>query len=204
MDAAGTGSRRESNLNESDERFCAIFSQAAVGMAQVGLDGKWLLVNNRFCEMLGYSQDELLLKTWQDITHPDDLQDVAAGRRRLLGGEITSHTMEKRYIRKDGSVMWGRLHRSLVRNHENLPGYFIAVVEDTTEKVQTERALRDSERRLALAQSAANLFVWEQDLRSDLISSAGEYARLYGFSLDRPLKCANWLKVVHPDDRARV
>src|SRR5262249_36522876 len=150
------------------------------------------------------SESELLQKKWPDITHPDDLEDTWVGRRRLLAGEITSHTMEKRYIRKDGSVMYGRLHRSLVRNHDNLPGYFVAVVEDTTEKVQAERALRDSEQRLALAQSAAHLFVWEQDLRTDLMFSAGEYARLYGFSLDQPLKCADWLQVVHPDDRDRV
>src|SRR5215471_7884000 len=154
MEAAGTGWQSESNLSESDERFCAIFSHAAVGMAQVGLDGKWLLVNNRFCEMLGYPEGELVQKKWQEITHPDDVEDVAAGRRRLLAGEINSHTMDKRYIRKDGSVMWGRLHRSLVRSHDNRPGYFIAVVEDTTEKVRAEHALRDSERRLALAQSA--------------------------------------------------
>src|SRR5215469_4759347 len=199
MEEAGTGWQPEPNLNESDDRFSAIFSQAAVGMAQVGLDGKWLLVNNRFCEMLGYSAGELLQKRWHDITHPEDLEETWVGRRRLLAGEITSHTMEKRYMRKDGSVMYGRLYRSLVRNHDNQPGYFIAVVEDTTEKVRAERALRDSEQRLALAQSAAHLFVWEQDLRSNLISSAGEYARLYGFSLAQPLKCADWVNVVHPD-----
>ena len=206
MDAAGTGWQHEESIQgESDERFRAIFSQAAVGMAQVGLDGKWLLVNNRFCEMLGYSEGELLKKQWQDITHPDDLGDASAGRQRLLAGEITSHTMEKRYIRKDGTVMWGLLHRSVVRSRDSLPGYIVAVIEDITEKVRAERALRDSERRLTLAQSAAHLFVWEQDLRSSLIHSSGEHAGLYGFSPDQPqLKYADWLKAVHPDDRERV
>jgi two-component system, cell cycle sensor histidine kinase and response regulator CckA len=206
MEAAGTSWQcEESNPNESDDRFCAIFSQAAVGIAQVSLEGKWLMVNRRFREMLGYSEGELLHKNWQDITHPDDLEAVWDGRRRLLAGEIASHTMEKRYICKDGSVIWGRLHRALVRNHDGQPAYFVAVVEDTTEKVQAERALKESEQRLALAQSAARLFVWEQDLRSGVIFCAGEHARLYGFSPDRPqLKYVDWLKAVHCDDRERV
>ncbi|HKE25378.1 MAG TPA: PAS domain S-box protein [Bryobacteraceae bacterium] len=206
MEEAGTGRQPEESLpSECDERFHAIFSQAAVGIAQLGLDGKWLLVNNRFCEMLGYSEGELLSKTWQDITHPDDLDEVSASRRRLLNGEISSHTMEKRYVRKDGTIMWARLHRSLVRGHENLPKYVVAVVEDITEKVAAERALRESERRLTLAEDAAHLFVWEQDLRSGLIHSSGEHAQLYGFSPDDPaLQYHDWLKLVHPQDREQV
>jgi PAS domain S-box-containing protein len=206
MDAAEAHRQHEESAQSvSDERFRAIFSQAAVGMALVSLDGKWLLVNNRLCEMLGYSESELLQKSWQELTHPDDLDEASAGRRRLLTGEIATHKMEKRYIRKDGTVMWGRLHRPVVRGHDSLPRYVVAVVEDITEKVRAERALRDSERRLTLAQSAAHLFVWEQDLRSNLIHSSGEHARLYGFSIDQPqLNYADWLKLVHPEDRERV
>src|SRR5580693_7883304 len=103
-------------LSESEERFQAIFAQAAVGIAQIGLDGAWLLVNSRFCRMLGYSETELRRKTLQDITHPDDNDESLTGRRQLLAGEISSHTMEKRYLRRDGTVFWGRLHRSLVRD----------------------------------------------------------------------------------------
>jgi two-component system, cell cycle sensor histidine kinase and response regulator CckA len=195
----------ESARSVSDERFHVIFSQAAVGMALVGLDGKWLLVNKRLCEMLGYSEGELLRKSWQELTHPDDLADASAGRRRLLTGEIATHQMEKRYIRKDRTVMWGRLHRSLVRGHDGLPMYVAAVVEDISEKVRAERALRESQRRLTLAQSAAHLFVWEHDLRSNLIHSSGEHARLYGFGPDQPqLDYADWLELVHPEDRERV
>ena len=97
MSAEGTGRQRvEEALSESQERFQAIFSQAAVGIAQIGLDKEWLLVNNRFCQMLGYSEAELRRKTLNDITHPDDNEESLAGRRKLLAGEIFSHTMEKR------------------------------------------------------------------------------------------------------------
>jgi two-component system cell cycle sensor histidine kinase/response regulator CckA len=195
----------EAALSESEERFQAIFVQAAVGIAQIGLDGAWLLVNNRFCQMLGYTEAELRRKTLQDITHPDDSDESLAGRRQLLAGEIASHTMEKRYIRQDGTVFWGRLYRSLVRGHDNEPKYFIAVVEDITQKVQAERALRDSERRLVLAQNAAHLGVWDRDLRKDTIETSGEYAGLYGLPPDHPpLTYEAWLSLIHPEDRERI
>jgi len=202
------GTQREGSeaaLNESEERFQAIFAQAAVGIAQIGLDGAWLLVNSRFCQMLGYSEAELRRKTLQYITHPDDNDESLAGRRQLLAGEISSHTMEKRYIRQDGTIFWGRLHRSLVRDHDNLPKYFIAVVEDITEKIHAERALRDSEQRLMLAQSAAQVGVWDRNLRVNEILISGEYDRLYGLSPGhRPLTYEEWLSLIHPEDRERV
>jgi two-component system, cell cycle sensor histidine kinase and response regulator CckA len=195
----------EAAQGESEERFQAIFSQAAVGIAQTGLDGKWLLVNNRFCEMLGYSESELLRKAWQDITYPDDLEEAVAGRRQLLAGEITSHTMEKRYIRKDGTVWWGRLYRSLVRDRDNQPKYIIAVVEDITEKKEAERALLDSELLLVLAQKAAHLGVWDRDLRTNEVVVSGDCKKLYGLtSDDPPLTYERWLALIHPEDRGRV
>ena len=206
MSAEGSGRQRiEAALSESEERFQAIFAQAAVGIAQVGLDKEWLLVNNRFCQMLGYSEAELRRKTLNDITHPDDNAESVAGRRQLLAGEIFSHTMEKRYIRKDGSVFWGRLNRSLVRDHDNRPKYFVSVVEDITEKIQAERALRDSEQRLTLAQNAAQLGVWDCNLRTNITVISGEYAKLHGLAPDHALLThEEWLELLHPEDRERV
>jgi len=188
-----------------DPSVQAIFDQAAVGIAQIGLDGVWLRVNNRYCQMLGYSEAELRAKTPQDINHADDWAEVLAGRGRLLEGAITSHSIEKRYVRKDGTVFWGRLNQSLVRDHDNLPQYFIAVVEDITEKIKAERALNESERRLELALGAAGLGFWDRDLRTGVTVISGEYARLHGLAPNHaPLSHEEWLKLVHPDDRNRV
>lgn len=188
-----------------DPSVQAIFDQAAVGIAQIGLDGVWLRVNNRYCQMLGYSEAELRAKTPQDINHADDWAEVLAGRGRLLEGAITSHSLEKRYVRKDGTVLWGRLNQSLVRDHDNLPQYFIAVVEDITEKIQAERALKESERRLELTLDAAGLGFWDRDLRTGVTVISGEYARLHGLAPNHaPLSHEEWLKLVHPDDRNRV
>ena len=134
-------------METADETLQAIFDQAAVGIAQIGLDGAWLRVNDRYCQMLGYSQAELQTIKACDITHPDDLDETMTARRQLLEGAIPSHSMEKRYIRKDGTIFWGRLNRSLVRDHDSLPKFFIAIVEDVTERKLIEAALSESQER---------------------------------------------------------
>ena len=183
----------------------AIFDHAALGIAQISLDGSWLRVNHRYCQMLGYSEAEMLRKTLADITHPDHIDESLAGRRQLVAGEISSHTMDKRYVRSDGTVFWGRLNRSLVRDQDNQPQYIIAVVEDITEKSQAEQSLRDAERRLVLAQNAAHLGIWDRDLSKNVIITSGNYNSLYGLAPDHPpLTCDEWLDLVHPDDRQRV
>ena len=97
--------RREEQVRaESDERFRATFFQAAVGISHIGLEGEWLIFNDRYCQMLGYTPAELREKTLMEITHPDHREEALSGRRRLLAGEISSHTMEKQYLRKDQSI----------------------------------------------------------------------------------------------------
>jgi PAS domain S-box-containing protein len=140
--------RTRAVLEESEERFRATFEQAAVGIAHVGLDGRWLRVNRKLCDVVGYAPDELMGLTFQDITHPDDLQADLAQVRRLLAGEIGTYSMEKRYARKDRSLAWANLTVSLVRTPAGQPKYFISVVEDITEKKQVQDALRESEERL--------------------------------------------------------
>jgi two-component system, cell cycle sensor histidine kinase and response regulator CckA len=129
---------------QSEELFQTIFSQAAIPIAQIDLDGKLLRLNDRFCELLGYSGAELH-DTYYDATHPDDLEACHEGRRRLRAGEISAHSMEKRLVRRGGAIVWVRRYLSLVRDPDNSPQYFISVVEDITEKVAAEEALRQSE-----------------------------------------------------------
>jgi PAS domain S-box-containing protein len=140
--------RTRAVLQESEERFRATFEQAAVGIAHVGPDGRWLRVNRKLCDIAGYSPDELLALTFQDITHPEDLEADLAQVRRLLAGEIQTYAMEKRYIRKDRSPVWVKLTVALVRTPEGRPKYFISVVEDVTQTKQVQDALRESEERL--------------------------------------------------------
>ena len=131
----------DERLQESEKRFRATFEQAAVGMAHVGLDGRWLRVNQRLTEKVGYTREELLTKTFQEITYPDDLEADLDHMRQLLAGEIQTYAMEKRYLRKDGSLIWINLTVSLVRDEEQSPLYFIAVIEDINARKAANEAL---------------------------------------------------------------
>jgi PAS domain S-box-containing protein len=131
----------QERLRQSEERFRATFEQAAVGIAHVAPNGRWLRVNQKLCEIVGYTHEELLEKTFQDITHPDDLDKDLQQARRLLAGEIETYSMEKRYLKKDGSVVWINLTSSLVRDSSGEPEYFIAVIEDISERKEAEENL---------------------------------------------------------------
>jgi PAS domain S-box-containing protein len=111
----------EEALRQSEEQFRGTFNSAAVGIAHVDLEGKWLLVNQKLCDILGYTQQELLERTLQNITHPDDLDTDLGCVRQMLANEIQTYLMEKRYIRKDTSLVWINLTASLIRTPKGEP-----------------------------------------------------------------------------------
>ncbi|MFC1490664.1 PAS domain S-box protein [Candidatus Latescibacterota bacterium] len=133
--------KSNAELRESEERFRATFEQAAVGVAHVSLEGKWLLVNQKLCDILAYSNDELTKLSSQDITHPDDLDIELRYVKQMLLDEITSYSMEKRYIQQDNSIVWVNLNVSLVHNDSGEPKYFIAVIKDITKRKHAESAV---------------------------------------------------------------
>ncbi len=128
-------------LHASERRFLATFEQAAVGIALVAPDGRWLRINRRFCDLLGYAETELLDKTFQDITHPEDLGRDLDLVGRLLAGEIETYALDKRYIRKDASLAWVHLTVALVRQDDGAPDYFISVIEDISARKAAESRL---------------------------------------------------------------
>ncbi len=123
-------------------RFRATFEQAAIGIAHVAIDGRWLRVNRRLCTMLGYTEAELLDKTFQELTHPADLAADLAYVNKMLAGELQTFTMRKRYHHKLGHLVWANLTVSLVANEAGTPDYFISFVEDITALVAADAALR--------------------------------------------------------------
>lgn len=131
-------------LEESERRFRKTFELAGAGIVQVTLNGRFTRVNQRFCDIVGYTEGEMLELGFQDITHPDDLEDDLANARRVFDGEIGIFSMEKRYVRKDSSLVWVSVTVSLVRDDSGAPSYFIAVVEDTTQRKQAELAVQNS------------------------------------------------------------
>jgi two-component system cell cycle sensor histidine kinase/response regulator CckA len=132
----------KAELRESDNKFRSVFEQAAMGVARVSLDGAWLEVNKKLCAIVGYSQQQLLTKSIQDLTHPEDLEIDQAALSQLINNEIRTYTKEKRYYNFGGVIVWVKLTMSLVRDINNEPDYFISIIEDITSQINKEAKQR--------------------------------------------------------------
>ena len=135
-------------LRESEERYRHTFENAAVGIAHVAPDGTWLRANRKVCEFLGYSLEELNQLTFQQLTHPEDLDKGLTAMREMFAGKQDFMNLDKRYIRKDGGIVWANLTVSCARNEAGDVAYMISVLQDITEKKQMRQALDESEARL--------------------------------------------------------
>lgn len=192
-------------LREREEQFRTTFEQAAVGVAHVGLDGKWLRVNRRLCAIVGYSEEELVRKTLDDITHADDVASDLEYVRQVLAGEIETYSSEKRYVRKGGIAVWINLTVSLARQESGEPKYFIAVVEDISERKNTTLALQQSVARFALAQQAASIGAFEWDIGSNRVQWTPELEALYGLPPGGfGGQYESWAAALHPEDAAEA
>jgi len=147
----------EATLNASEERFRATFEQAAVGITHVAIDGTFLRVNQRLCDLLGYTRDELLALTFQQLTHPDDLNADLELLNQVLGRRRENYAMEKRYLRRDGSTVWANLTVSLVRDGEDDPAYFISIIEDISDRKAMEESLRQAEKMETVGQLTSSI-----------------------------------------------
>lgn len=134
----------EHQLQTSERRFKGAFQYSAIGMALVSISGRWMEMNDILCKMVGYSRQELLNMTFQNLTHPEDLGSDLGNLQRLLEGIVESYQMEKRYLHKKGHVVWVLLSVSLVRDIENQPLYFVSQIEDITSRKTAEDNLQRS------------------------------------------------------------
>jgi PAS domain S-box-containing protein len=148
---------------EAERRLEVAIERAPIGMAIVDLDGSWLRVNAALCRLVGYTREELLSKTFQDITHPEDLAPDLAYVQKLVDGEIDDYTMDKRYIRADGTIVWVHLSVALLRDDEGLPLHFLSQIQDITERRMMVESLHGSVAEL----TAANDALLDADLMKD-------------------------------------
>jgi diguanylate cyclase (GGDEF)-like protein/PAS domain S-box-containing protein len=190
------------SLTENEERFRSSFEQAAVGMAHSAPDGKITRVNQKFCDISGYSRDELLNLCFQQITHPDDLETNLGLHNDLLSGKIDTYTMEKRLIRKDGVAVWTNRTISLSRNADGDPHHAIAVIEDISDRKRLEAELRESEQRFRLA-------VENAPIGKALVSPDGRWLQvnpalclLTGYT-EQELRTLTFKDITHPDDKEK-
>jgi diguanylate cyclase (GGDEF)-like protein/PAS domain S-box-containing protein len=163
---------------EAQELFETAFSHAPIGMALIGLDGRWLKVNRAVCTMIGWPETELLERTFQDITHPDDLEADLAQVQRLLAGAISEYQIEKRYLTRTGSEIWALLSVSLVRDADGQPRHFISQIEDISQRKRAEERLREAEADARLQRDHATAII-------------GAMHEGYAFTVEGEIKAVN-------------
>jgi diguanylate cyclase (GGDEF)-like protein/PAS domain S-box-containing protein len=195
---------RTRRLNESESRFRNILEDAPIGMTISTLDGRVMQVNHALCVMLGYSREELEKLSTREITHPDDIALTLAHLKPLQEGKLDSFRLEKRYLRKDGHVVWGQVAASLVRDSSGTPLYNIGQIEDITERRMAEQKLKDAEALWSFALEGAGDGVWDWDVASGKVTLSKAGAAMFGYEQSEAAHdIAEWYARLAAEDQAR-
>lgn len=185
------------DVERAEEVFYKAFEESSIGMALVAPEGNWLRVNNALCTILGYSKEELVKKTFQDITYKEDLNIDLGHVKDLLEGKIKTYSMEKRYIKKNGSMVWVNLTVSLVKDKLGRPDYFISQIEDITERKNSESVIENMFR-------FTDYMVCTSDLKKGYFTKVSPaFTKHLGWS-EKELLSKPILSFIHPDDVDRT
>ena len=195
----------EAVLREHEDKFHIAFENAPMGMSIIGPKGEYLAANSALCRMFGYSREEILAGTINKITHPDDIERGNLWIRKMIGGDTSEPEFEKRYIHKDGHVVWGLVRAQWVRNEDGSPRMSVVHVLDITERKQAEQEILARERRLREAHEIALMGDWQLDLKSGAMRWADGISRLLEFDQATTTPSFDlFMAYVHPDDRGDV
>lgn len=199
---------RTEALRESEERFRNAFETAAIGMCLISPEGQFLAVNASVCQMFGYSESELLSLNCKQITYPDDLENDLLYVQQMLAGKIPYYHLEKRYIHKQGTIIWTTLSASLVKDKYQKPLHFVSQIQDITERKQAEEKLRYSEELFRqLAENLREVFwIANEDTASELLYVSPAYEKTWGFTRPNLLQDLKkqWNSSIHPEDLQRL
>ena len=197
--------RAREEMRISKEFFQSTFDSAAVGMAVADHSGRYIKVNRAMCNFVGYSEAELLQMSYHQITHPDDLAENVSARSRLVSGELPTFQQEKRYVRKDGRVVWALMVFSQVLDQHGKVAYSVGQMLDIDTQKQIEQDLRASRASLAHAQHIARIGDWEWDTGSGMLRWSEEITHLFGAPPAKaPQTHEALLAWLHPDERSAV
>jgi PAS domain S-box-containing protein len=195
MEAEARLADREVQLGltrNSEARFRATFDNAAVGIAHIAPDGRWLRVNGALCRILGYRVDELLTKSFQDVTYSDDLAADLAQVELMREGKIDSYEVEQRDLRKDGTIIWCRKTVGCVRKSDGSIDYFVSVIEDISARKQAEKELRENEERFRSSLLHSPLPISLFDDREQILAVSRSWLEQSGYSREELPRLEDW------------
>jgi PAS domain S-box-containing protein len=188
---------------ESERLFRYLFEESSLGIAVENLEGRLLLANPALCSMLGYSSEELCNMNCCQFTDPEDASNDWALFQKLSAGLIERYSLEKRYVRKDGVRIWGRLNISVWKSSEGGDPLVFAFVEEVTDYKRAEEGLRESEERLRLAAEAGKMYAYQWDVATDIVERSPGHAGILGLTEPTNLTRQQLIERVHPEDRTR-
>lgn len=188
-------------LKVSNEQFKGAFEYSAIGMALVSTEGKWLKVNKSVCDTVGYEEEELLRTTFQEITHPEDLDIDLEHLGEMLRGERETYQMEKRYFHKQGHIVWVLLNVSMAKDADGNLLHFVSQIKDISESKLAEKALKESEQRWQFALEGSGEGVWDWNAKTNKVFFSRQWKKLVGYE-DHEIgdNLEEWSKRVHPED----
>jgi PAS domain S-box-containing protein len=191
-------------LRQSEERFRGLVEQGPIGIALMDRDYRLLKANEALCRMLGYSPSELLGKSPLDFTHPDDRQATIDLTERLFVAQVPMRKLEKRYLKKNGEVIWANVTASLIHDQQGKPLYAMGMIEDITERKRAEEELHALTQRLALATRSASIAVWEWNLVTGLGIWDDMMFQIFGIPKKTQITREDWAHLILPDDLAKT
>lgn len=197
--------RAEAALRESEERFRIAFDNAPTGMSIIRPNGSYLAVNPRLCRMFGYTPEQLLGGTLSVVTHPEDVERSNVWIRKKINKEPCEDDFEKRFIHRDGQVVWGQVRAEWIRDPAGALQMAVAHILDITERKLAEEALVESERQLREAHEVAQLGHWSLELESGALNWAAGAQRILEFedNSESPMaRHEQFVELIHPDDRS--
>ena len=172
-------------LQESEERFRKVFEEGPLGVVLLGLDVRIQHCNRRFCEMLDYSEDEIIALGLVGISHPEDWEKDFQFGSQLLNGEIPNYTIDKRYVCKGGRAFWGQLTVSMMHDSKGKPTTVIGMIEDISERKRVEAGLRNSERTLRTLIDASPESIFLIDTDETILCANATMAQHFGTTADK-------------------
>lgn len=194
----------ENSLKESEEKFRIAFENASIGMTLSYLNQNYILVNEPVCKMLGYTKEELSGKNFKDITHPDDISESRENVKKLLNGELNTIQLEKRYIHKNGSIIYGETSVSIINDNKNNPLYVIAYIKDVTDKRKSAEDLQYSEEKYKNIIELLPIGVYEADIEGNIIYGNQAIANYFQLSINDLKSGVNLLNLLTEEDKLKA
>jgi PAS domain S-box-containing protein len=190
---------RTRELQDSEKLFRTVFENSYIGKILTTPEGNFMKVNPAFCGMLGYNIDEIQGINFARLTHPDDMTISQECIRKLLSGELNNYRFNKRYLHRDGKIIWTEVNTALLRNNENKPHYFVTIVQDITERKYAEKALLDATEAFKGYFNMGTVGMCVTSLEKGWVEVNNRLCNMLGYSKEE-LKQLTWEEMTHPDD----